>query len=124
MLGGFLLFNRDKELWYSAAKSFDKISLSAKQKHEKRRCSNQVLLSETLTENSKGSPNVSTTKNDRKSSCGIKKHPLISPKSSDAKVKSKQVTTKTVTSEKEKMKGGHQGKQVAGQMQGRGGGEG
>ena len=62
------------------------------------------LLSEALTENSKGSPNVSTTKNDRKSSCGIKKHPLISPKSSDAKVKSKQVTTKTVTSEKEKMK--------------------
>ena len=48
MLGGFLLFNRDKELWYSAAKSFDKISLSAKQKHEKRRCSSQVLLSETL----------------------------------------------------------------------------
>ena len=48
MLGGFLLFNRDKELWYSAAKSFDKISLSVKQKHEKRRCSSQVLLSETL----------------------------------------------------------------------------
>ena len=48
MLGGFLLFNRDKELWYSAAKSFDEISLSEKQKHEKRRCSSQVLLSETL----------------------------------------------------------------------------
>ena len=62
------------------------------------------LLSETLTENSKGSPNVTTTKNDRKSSCGMKKHPLNSPKSSDTKVKSKQVTTKTVTSEKEKMK--------------------